>query len=198
MEAINFLLTIRDLLERRGQSPFEDMLNGFLAAKMTIVFQDTSFLALQDIKNLIDKLLTESPDNTLDLMMQLDRATPFFSLIFSSVHNCRACMLQDYVLASHRDILERLCKNLKVAIESSNQSLVVQTLHRIVLMSQNSERVKKAIESIFDFRKIVRDLELRRFDVEAQLFVLQCLLEMQADKIIYVDSIMSFEAILLH
>ena len=65
-------------------------------------------------------------------------------------------------------------------------------------MSQNSQRFKKAIEQIFDFQQMVRDFELRKFEVEAQLFILQCLLEMQAEKIIYVDSIMSFEAILFH
>lgn len=45
---------------------------------------------------------------------------------------------------------------------------------------------------------MVKNLEIRQFDVEAQLFILQCLLEMQADQIIYEGSIMSFEAILMH
>ena len=45
---------------------------------------------------------------------------------------------------------------------------------------------------------ILNNLEIRLFDVEAQLFILQCLLEMQADKVIYEGSIMSFEAILMH
>lgn len=65
-------------------------------------------------------------------------------------------------------------------------------------MSQNSIKFKKAIEKIFDFKQIVKELQIRLFDVEAQLFILQCMLEMQADKIIYEDSIMSLEAILLH
>jgi hypothetical protein len=40
-------------------------------------------------------------------------------------------------------------------------------------------------------------MEIRRFDAEAQLFILHCLLEMQADTVIYENSIVSFEAILM-
>ena len=65
-------------------------------------------------------------------------------------------------------------------------------------MTQNSMKYKQTIEKIFDLKAILRQLEIRLFDVEAQLFILQCLLEMQADKIIYEGSIMSFEAILMH
>ena len=45
---------------------------------------------------------------------------------------------------------------------------------------------------------MVSELEIRRFAVHAQLFILQCILEIQADNIIYKDSIMSFEDILMH
>ena len=74
----------------------------------------------------------------------------------------------------------------------------MKNLHRLVLMSQNSKKYKQAIEQIFDFKFILNKLEIRLFDVEVQLFILQCLLEMQADKVIYEGSIMSFEAILMH
>ena len=52
------------------------------------------------------------------------------------------------------------------------------------------------MEKIFDFQLFVNNLDISSFAVEAQIFVLQCLLEMQADQIIYIDSIMSYEQIL--
>ena len=99
IEGINFLETIQSLLSQREESQFQDIFNGFLAAKMTIVLQDTPLLAMEDIKTLINELIEEyESEDPLDQMMLPDRSNPFIATIFSKNMNCRATELQDFLI----------------------------------------------------------------------------------------------------
>ena len=93
LEAINFAETIQELLLQRNAQQSQDIFDGYLATKLTIVFQDTPFLSLLQIKILIEAVLKEPAADSLFSLMSPDRTNPFFASIFSPSMNCRASQL---------------------------------------------------------------------------------------------------------
>lgn len=93
LEEINFAQTIQELLLQRNALPAQDIFDGYLATKLSIVFQDTVFLSLDQIKTMIDALLKEPAAEPLFTLVSPDRTNPFFAAIFSQLMNSRASQL---------------------------------------------------------------------------------------------------------
>ena len=83
---------------------------------MTIVLQDTTLLALEDIKTLVSELIDEKENDPLDSLCFSDRSNPFIATIFSQKMNCRATELQDFLAVEDSEILRKICSNLTEAV----------------------------------------------------------------------------------
>ena len=87
--------------------------------------------------------------------MVLDRANPFLAMIFSSKMNSRATELQECFMLTDDEILRKICSELTLAITQNKQNLIMQLLHRLVLLSQNSKTYKQLIDKQFNFEQMV-------------------------------------------
>lgn len=90
LEDIPFFDTVKTYLLERDISKLQDIFHGYLAAKLSIVFQDTNFLSLEQITAVIKILLIDPKLESLDSLVFKDRANPYLATIFSRTNNCRA------------------------------------------------------------------------------------------------------------